>query len=414
MNAYLRILVRTVGLVLTVSLAAATVYLYDRPAGPPGEAGSCCSPPGGAIETPASPLSFPGAPESVAQELSQPLVIPDTKVFDQHGRTVHFYSDLVRGRVVAINFIFTTCKGVCPPMGLTFRKLEAAMNGRRIRLISVSVDPVNDTAERLKAWAEQFGAGPDWTLVSGTKQDIDGLLRSLGVFSADKANHSPFVLLGNESAGNWRRIHGLSPVERIQAALEAISTPTQGTTDTPDVTLDLGPDSPARRYFTEVLLMNQYGKTMRLYSDLLQGKVVVIHVFFGACKNTCPVMMSALQQLQKHLGDRLGRDVHLISITVDPENDTVQTLSEYAARVDARPGWFLLTGSKENLAVALGKLGLAVARREEHSNIFIIGNDATHLWKKVHGLAQVEQTIASLDEVIDDRVPRIVPSQRPR
>ena len=168
------------------------------------------------------------------------------------------------------------------------------MRGRGLRLISVSVDPVSDTAERLEAWARQFGAGPDWTLVTGAKQDVDGLLRALGVFSVDKVNHSPFVLLGNDSAGTWRRIHGLSPVETIRAAVEAISPQTRGETDTVDLTADLGADSPARRYFTDVLLVNQHGKTMRLYSDLLRDKVVVIHVFFSACKNTCPVMMSAL------------------------------------------------------------------------------------------------------------------------
>jgi protein SCO1/2 len=114
-------------------------------------------------------------------------------------------------------------------------------------------------------------------------------------------------------------------------------------------------------------------------------------------------MLSTYRKLQEHLGDRLGRDVNLISFTVDPETDRTEALSEQARRVDARPGWYLMTGSKENVRFALGKLGLAAERRQEHSNIFLIGNDRTHLWKKVRGLAPAEQIIAALDEVINDQ-----------
>jgi protein SCO1 len=403
MNAYLPVMRTAVGLALTASLGAASVYLYQRPTEPQNEAASCCALRGTATEIVVTQPPLLASSNSVAEVISQSLIVPDTLLFDQRGRPVRFYTDLVRGQVVAINFIFTSCKGVCPPLGASFGKLEASLKGKGVRLISVSVDPVNDTSERLETWARQFDAGPDWTLVTGAKQDVDGLLRSLGVFSADKADHSPFVLIGNDRAGAWRRIHGLSPIERIRDVIEEMGSQSIVETDRMAAADDLSPDTPAGRYFTDVPLANQYGKTMRLYSDLLRDKVVVINVFFTSCKNTCPVMMSSFQRLQEHLGNRLGRDVHLLSFTVDPENDDVQTLRDYAKRVDAHPGWFLLTGSKENLALALAKLGLAASRREEHSNIFIIGNDATHLWKKVRGLAQVEQTIASLDEVIEDR-----------
>ena len=106
---------------------------------------------------------------------------------------------------------------------------------------------------------------------------------------------------------------------------------------------------------------------------------MVIHCFFSSCKNTCPMMMTTYQKLQQHLGDRLGRDVFLISLTVDPDNDDSESLNRLAARIDAKPGWFLLSGTRSNLTVALKKLGLAVERREDHSNIFLIGNDKTQL-----------------------------------
>jgi protein SCO1/2 len=115
-------------------------------------------------------------------------------------------------------------------------------------------------------------------------------------------------------------------------------------------------------------------------------------------------MLATDQKLQEHLGDRLGRDVHLISITVDPSHDQWESLKDYASRLKARPGWYLLTGSPENVELALGKLGQSVNRREEHSNIFIIGNERTGLWKKVQGLAPSEQVITILDGVIADVV----------
>jgi protein SCO1 len=341
-------------------------------------------------------IDTPSTPDPKVVDLSSPLTVPDTPVVDQAGRPLRFYSDLVKGRMVAINFIFTTCQGVCPPMGTTFRKLETSLEGRGVRLISVSVDPVNDTPTRLAAWAKKYDSGPDWTLVTGRKQDIDGLLRSLGVFSADKANHSPFILLGDERKGIWRRIHGLSPPEAILAGFDAMTGPPAL------ASVEAEPETPGHRYFTDVPLVDQDGKTVRLYSDLIRDRVVVIHAFFSSCKNTCPVMMSTYQKLQEHLGARLGRDVLLISLTVDPANDGPESLKTLATRIEAKPGWHLLTGTRENLTFALKKLGLAVERREDHSNLFLIGNDRTQLWKKVRGLSPVDQIIESLDGVIAD------------
>ena len=161
-----------------------------------------------------SPGGGLSGPRDQVVDLSSPPVVPNTPVVDQLGQPRQFYKDLVEGHVVAINFIFTTCQGVCPPMGTTFGTLESQLKGRGVRLISVSVDPVNDTPAQLAAWARKYGAGPDWTLVTGQKQDIDGLLRSLGVYSANRANHSPLILLGDDRKGAWRRIHGLSTPKR--------------------------------------------------------------------------------------------------------------------------------------------------------------------------------------------------------
>jgi protein SCO1/2 len=156
------------------------------------------------------------------------LDIPDVPVITQDGAQVRFYRDLVAGKTVAVNFIFTTCTTICPPLGVKFGNLQRLLGdrfGKDVFLISVSVDPVNDTPARLQAWGAKFGARPGWTLVTGRKQDIDELLRALSSSGARPEGHTPMVLIGNDAAGIWTRGHGFAPagalVKSIEKALAA-------------------------------------------------------------------------------------------------------------------------------------------------------------------------------------------------
>ena len=147
--------------------------------------------------------------------------IPDVRVYDQDGQPRNFYRDLVKGNTVAINFIFTTCTGVCPPMTATLRRVQENLppHSSPIQLISVSVDPTTDTPARLHEFAAKFKAGPGWTFVTGEKSDIDEILRALGVAVANKNDHTPMILIGNEPADYWTRVHGLSSPTTITQAL---------------------------------------------------------------------------------------------------------------------------------------------------------------------------------------------------
>lgn len=155
-------------------------------------------------------------------ELDHAMNIPDVTVVDQTGAERHFYRDLVAGKTVAVNFVFTTCTTICPPMGANFARLRRELGadaGRDLHLISVSVDPTTDTPERLAAWAEKFGAGEGWTLVTGERAEITRLLKALEVFTADINQHSPVVLIGNDEAGSWTRAHGLAPPAKLEELL---------------------------------------------------------------------------------------------------------------------------------------------------------------------------------------------------
>lgn len=140
--------------------------------------------------------------------------IPNVTVYDQDGRKLLFFSDLVKGKTVAINFIFTTCTTICPPLAATFRRIQIELGdrvGNDVRLISISVDPVTDVPARLKAFGAKFKAGPGWTFVTGSKPEIDVLLKSLGAAVSDKNDHTPMMVVGNEPAGYWTRTYGLAP-----------------------------------------------------------------------------------------------------------------------------------------------------------------------------------------------------------
>jgi protein SCO1/2 len=162
-------------------------------------------------------------------------------------------------------------------------------------------------------------------------------------------------------------------------------------------------ESPAQKYFTDVELINQDGKKVRFYSDVLKGKTVVVNAFFTSCTSVCPPMNRNMEKIQEALGDRVGRDVFLVSMTVDPEVDTPARMKEYAQKFHAGPGWIFLTGKKENLDWALYKLGQYVEQKDDHKTIFIIGNEPTGLWKKAFGIANVAELVQVVESVVNDK-----------
>ena len=162
-------------------------------------------------------------------------------------------------------------------------------------------------------------------------------------------------------------------------------------------------EAAAQKYFTDTLLVNQNGEKMRFYSDLLQGKTVIINSFFATCQGSCLPITKNLEKVQDALGDRLGKDAVIISISVDPTVDTPNELKAFSKKFHARPGWYFLTGSKENVDFILMKLGQYVEEKSDHLNIVIIGNERTGLWKKAFGLAKSEDLVKVVDSVLNDQ-----------
>lgn len=171
------------------------------------------------------------------------------------------------------------------------------------------------------------------------------------------------------------------------------------------------PQTAAEKYFTDVALVDQTGVQRRFYSDLLKDHVVVIQSFMSTCKSACPVANRNLQAIQDAVGDKLGKSVYLISITVDPLTDTPERLRAYADQSHAKAGWYFLTGEKTNVDFALNKVGLYVENKEEHRTLMIIGNERSGLWKKALSTASSEELIKIVESVVNDTGP--LPSTGP-
>jgi protein SCO1 len=161
-------------------------------------------------------------------EQADPVVsiqVPDTMVYDQTGKRLHFYTDLVKGKTVAINFNFTTSTTIGPPLTATFRRVQQLLGergGRDIQLIFLTTDPTTDGPEKLQAYAAKFEAAPGWTFVTGDKDKIEILLRALGAAVTDKNDSTPMILIGNDAAGYWTRAYGLSsPSKLVEKIMDA-------------------------------------------------------------------------------------------------------------------------------------------------------------------------------------------------
>jgi protein SCO1/2 len=160
--------------------------------------------------------------------------------------------------------------------------------------------------------------------------------------------------------------------------------------------------NPAASYFKDIVLTDQNGHRVRLYEDVIKDRTIVLNSFFASCKGSCPIMTQTYISLQKQFADHLGKDLMLVSITVDPANDTPPRLAEYARKAKAKPGWILLTGTPDEVTRALKKIGQYSETPEAHMNIMIVGNDKTGLWKKAFALAKPTEIAKIVDSVLND------------
>lgn len=144
-----------------------------------------------------------------------------------------------------------------------------------------------------------------------------------------------------------------------------------------------GTDAKKREFYTDQKLVTQDGREVRFYTDMLKDKVVLIHFFYTNCRTTSAMQSKVLSDLQGLLGERLGRDIFLISMTVDPAHDTPDKVKAYARVFAARKGWNFLTGKKATVDFINGRLGGYTEDPEAHPAFLLLGNVKTGHWVKV-------------------------------
>jgi len=140
----------------------------------------------------------------------------------------------------------------------------------------------------------------------------------------------------------------------------------------------------ARNYFTDLEVIDQNGKRLRFYSDVLKGRVVLINFIFTNCQDACPLVTHKLNQVRSLMAEVVRDEVWFVSISVDPERDTPEAMKAFAKkqRVD-ESRWLFLTGPKQNLDFIVKRLGQYTQEVEAHSTLMLAGNDKTRHWTRV-------------------------------
>jgi len=153
-------------------------------------------------------------------------------------------------------------------------------------------------------------------------------------------------------------------------------------------------------YFPNVPLVGHDGKVYRFYDDLVRDKIVVVNFIYTSCSNICPMVTARMAQVKDKLGDRVGKDIFFLSITIDPVRDGPEVIKQYAETYRAGPGWLFLTGEPHDIDAVRHKLGERSRTLNEHRSDVILGNDKLRDWGRDSAFQDTEvlvETILNLD-----------------
>jgi protein SCO1/2 len=156
---------------------------------------------------------------------------------------------------------------------------------------------------------------------------------------------------------------------------------------------------PRAKYFPNFLMRTHEGKEVRFYDDLIHGKHVVINMMYADCQGICPTMTANLVKVQELLKDRIGKDIFMYSITLQPEKDTPEALKHYAEMHGVKKGWLYLTGSPADIETLRRKLGFTEPDPERdkdkanHTGLLRIGNELTNMWIATPGVGKPHNVV---------------------
>lgn len=163
---------------------------------------------------------------------------------------------------------------------------------------------------------------------------------------------------------------------------------------------------PAAKRIPDVPLVTHEGRQVKFYSDLVRGKLILINFMYATCTNSCPTYTANLARVQRLFGNRMGRDVFMYSISLDPEHDTPDVLSNYMKNYGVQPGWTFLTGAKPDIELLRRKLGLrdldpiVDADKTQHIGVVLYGNERFDRWAACPALSEPTEIVRYVDWLV--------------
>ena len=155
--------------------------------------------------------------------------------------------------------------------------------------------------------------------------------------------------------------------------------------------------------FDDVALVDQNGKPVRLEKDLISNKIVVMSFIYTSCTTVCPVVSSIMGKVQKQLGARVGGEVQLVSISVDPQRDDAKRLNDYARNFQKGPGWSWLTGSSQSITETLKGLGSFSGDIKNHQPLILVGDGNNRHWTRYYGFTDPAVLTREVEKVSGQR-----------
>jgi protein SCO1/2 len=143
--------------------------------------------------------------------------VPELQLVSENGATVSLPKELDDGRAVVMDFMYTTCATTCPLSSAAFAQFQTRLGADRkaVHLVSISIDPEQDTPARLREYARKFGAGPGWQLYTGTQQASIAAQRAFGAYRGDKMSHIPITFMRAAPGKPWMRIDGFVTPDQL-------------------------------------------------------------------------------------------------------------------------------------------------------------------------------------------------------
>ena len=200
-----------------------------------------------AADTPSSFLAPDQDDDQTSPSPWDESFFPNDPVMTHDGRTLRFYDDLIRNKLVVVNFIYTSCSNICPLVTARLSKVKDILGerfGRDVFFVSISIDPVTDGPAVLKTYADTYNTGPGWTFVTGNPEHIDNIRLKLGQRSNVKAEHRNDIMIGNDRTGTWGRDSAFSDLDVLAETIQSFDPdwrqPPRGKAETLAMVTDTG------------------------------------------------------------------------------------------------------------------------------------------------------------------------------